>query len=54
MRPCQLFDRHADLTEDVNLVADPGARDALAELMGTVVAPFLATAPYRPHPSPFV
>ena len=53
MRPCQLFDLHADPTEDVNLVANPDAADALDELMGTVVAPFLAATPYRPHPSPF-
>jgi len=51
--PCQLFDLLADPVEDVNLVADPNHADALAELMATVVEPFLATPPLRPHPSPF-
>jgi choline-sulfatase len=53
MQPCQMFDLERDPAEDTNLVADPDAAGALEELMGTVVAPFLATAAYRPHPSPF-
>jgi arylsulfatase len=50
---CQLFDRQADPGEDTNLVRDPAYKDVVEELMTTVVAPFLATAPARPHRSPF-
>ena len=51
--PCQLFDLDADPNEDSNLLADPAYKDVVDELMATVVQPFLATAPARPHPSPF-
>jgi len=51
--PSQLFDLAADPSEDENLIVDPDHRDALAELMATVVRPFLATPAQRPHPSPF-
>jgi len=54
LTPCQLFDLAADPDEDDNLLVDADHRDALDELMATVVAPFLATAPVRPHPSPFI
>jgi arylsulfatase len=53
VEPCQLFDTDQDSTEDANLVADPNYRDDLEGLMYTVVRPFLATPPARPHPSPF-
>jgi arylsulfatase len=50
---CQLFDLRSDPTEDANLLADPAYKDVIDELTATVVDPFLATAPARPHPSPF-
>ncbi len=53
LAPCQLFDRQADPLEDHNLVADPEAKHVVDELMETYVRPFLATAPKRPHASPF-
>jgi choline-sulfatase len=51
--PVQLFDRAVDPTEDRNLVADPSARVALAELLETRVRPFFATPARRPHPALF-
>jgi choline-sulfatase len=51
--PCQLFDLHADPTEDHDLVADPDAKAVVDELMETHVRPFFATPPQRPHPGPF-
>jgi choline-sulfatase len=51
--PCALFDRVADPTEDVNLVADPDAAAAVQALMDAHVRPFLATPPARPYDSPF-
>jgi arylsulfatase A-like enzyme len=51
--PCQLFDLTADPSEDINLLDDPAYKDTLEEMMTTVVQPFLATAPARPHRSPF-
>jgi choline-sulfatase len=51
--PCQLFDLHADPAEDHDLVADPGHKAVVDELMETHVRPFLATPPQRPHPGPF-
>ena len=51
--PCQLFDLATDPFEDHNVVAEPGHAEVLAELMATIVQPFLATPPARPHPSPF-
>jgi choline-sulfatase len=53
LAPCQLTDRGADPTEDVNLVADPQHKAIVDELMESVVRPFLATPPARPHPSIF-
>jgi choline-sulfatase len=50
---CQLFDRKDDPKEDENLVADPQHATVVEELMTTIVEPFLATAPSRPHRSPF-
>jgi choline-sulfatase len=51
--PCQLFDLAADPHEDDNRVADPECAATVDELMTTYVRPFLATAPARPHRSPF-
>jgi arylsulfatase len=51
--PCQLFDLEADPAEDHNLLPDPQAAAVVEELMESVVRPFLATAPARPHPSLF-
>ncbi len=53
LEPCQLFDLTDDPAEDVNLVADPQAKAVVEEMMARHVRPFLATAPARPHPSPF-
>ncbi len=50
---CQLFDRHDDPSEDHDLVDDPLAAPVVEELMETIVRPFLATDPARPHRSPF-
>jgi hypothetical protein len=52
--PCQLFDLHLDPTEDENRVADPECAGTVEELMESLVRPFLATTPARPHPSPFM
>ena len=51
--PCALFDRHADPTEDVNLVRDSDYAPVVDELMETHVRPFLAVGPARPYASPF-
>jgi choline-sulfatase len=51
--PCQLFDLADDPTEDHDLLADPGAKPVVDELMDTHVRPFLQTPPVRPHASPF-
>jgi choline-sulfatase len=51
--PCQLFDRRDDPLENENVVADPQHASVVDELMATLVTPFLATAPSRPHRSPF-
>jgi choline-sulfatase len=51
--PCQLFDLDADAAEDETRLADPQCREAIDELMGTVVRPFLASPPARPHASLF-
>jgi choline-sulfatase len=53
LEPCQLFDLHADPAEDHDLIADPGHRTVVDELLETHVRPFLATPPVRPHPGPF-
>jgi choline-sulfatase len=51
--PCQLFDLAADPYEDHNLLPDPTNAPIVDELLEGVVHPFLATAPARPHKSPF-
>jgi arylsulfatase len=51
--PCQLFDKAADPVEDTNLVASSAYATTLDQLMASIVLPFLATRPARPHPSPF-
>jgi len=51
---CQLFDLVADPTEDENLLPDPAFASVADELMQSLVEPFLATSPLRPHPSPFM
>ena len=51
--PCQLFDLADDPDEDDNRVAEPDYKPVVDELMDTHVRPFLATAPARPHRSPF-
>ena len=53
LAPCQLFDLLEDPDEDRDLAPDPAARPVVDELMETVVRPFFATAPARPHPSVF-
>jgi choline-sulfatase len=53
LAPCQLTDRASDPNEDVNLVADPQHKAVVDELMESLVRPFLATPPARPHPSIF-
>ena len=50
---CQLFDLADDPNEDDDRLADPSYGAVVEELMSTFVEPFLATAPARPHPSPF-
>ncbi len=52
-RPCQLFDLREDPDEDLDLLADPGARDVVEGLMETHVRPFLSVTPARPVPSLF-
>jgi len=52
-RPCALFDRAVDPTEDHNVVADPGYASVVAEMVRRHVEPFLAVPPQRPYPSPF-
>jgi choline-sulfatase len=51
--PCQLFDLAEDPSEDDDLLPDPQAAATVEELMEAHVRPFFATAPVRPHPSPF-
>jgi choline-sulfatase len=51
--PCQLFDHAADPDEDHDRLADPECAVVVDELMTTVVRPFLATPPLRPHRNPF-
>jgi arylsulfatase len=51
--PCQLFDHHDDSDEDHDRLADPECSGVLGELMDTIVRPFLATTPIRPHKNPF-
>ena len=51
--PCQLFDLAEDPNEDDNRVGAPEYKPVVDELMDTHVRPFLATAPVRPHRSPF-
>ena len=51
--PCQLFDLTEDPSEDDDLLPDPQAAATVEELMEAHVRPFFATAPVRPHPSPF-
>jgi choline-sulfatase len=51
--PCQLFDLAEDPSEDEDLLPDPQAAATVEELMEAHVRPFFATAPVRPHPSPF-
>jgi arylsulfatase len=53
LEPCQLFDRVEDPDEDTNLLADPGSKSVVEELMDGLVRPFFATPPARPHPSLF-
>lgn len=50
---CQLFDLADDPSEDNNLVPDRARTATVEELMESVVRPFLATRPARPHESPF-
>jgi choline-sulfatase len=52
-QPCQLFDLGVDPDEDENRVSDPECKGVVDELMDVHVRPFLATAPARPHRSPF-
>lgn len=51
--PCQLFDLHADPDEDHDLLADPGAKATVDQLMESHVRPFFRTPPARPHASVF-
>ncbi len=51
--PCQLFDLTDDPNEDENCVGAPEYKAVVDELMDAHVRPFLATAPVRPHRSPF-
>jgi choline-sulfatase len=51
--PCQLFDLRADPEEDENRLLDPECAGVVTEIMETIVRPFLAVAPVRPHASPF-
>ena len=51
--PCQLFDLADDPDEDHNLARRPRVTPVVDEIMETHVRPFLATAPVRPHRSPF-
>jgi arylsulfatase len=51
--PCRLFDLHDDPVEDHDLVADPLGAPVVDEMMETIVRPFFATPPVRPHASPF-
>jgi choline-sulfatase len=53
MAPCQLFNLVEDPEEDHNLVADPGTKAVVDQLMETHVRPFFRNAPARPHPSIF-
>jgi arylsulfatase A-like enzyme len=50
---CQLFDLHEDPEEDRNLVVDPDAKSVVDEMMETIVRPFFASPPARPHASIF-
>ncbi len=53
LEPCQLFDIQEDPVEDHNLLVDPDAKPVVDELMETLVRPFFATPPARPHASIF-
>ena len=49
LAPVQLFCRDHDPTDDDDRIADPELRPEVDELMETVVRPFFATPPARPH-----
>ncbi len=51
--PCRLFDLQHDPAEDYDLVGEAQHAPVLEELMDTIVRPFLAVRPARPHASPF-
>lgn len=53
LTPGQLFDLAEDPDEDVNLLEDPTAAAALAELLETRVRPFLAGGRVKPGPGVF-
>jgi len=53
LEPCQLFDLADDPHEDRNRLHDPECKSVVEELMETYARPFFATAPARPHSSPF-
>ncbi|MDX6234694.1 MAG: hypothetical protein QOH68_3812 [Nocardioidaceae bacterium] len=53
LAPCQLFDLVHDPDEDENRLADPACAATVEEMMESLVRPFLATPPARPHRSPF-
>ncbi len=51
--PCRLFDLRDDPAEDHDLVVETDAAPIVEEMMETIVRPFFAVAPARPHASPF-
>jgi choline-sulfatase len=53
LAPCQLFDLHDDPDEDENRVSDPECAAVVDDVMESIVRPFLATPPARPHASVF-
>jgi arylsulfatase len=53
MTPCQLFDLKEDPAEDHDRLCDPECAPVVDDIMESIVRPFLATSPARPHESPF-
>ena len=53
LAPCHLVDLLADPDEEVNALTYQANKSVVNDLMDEFVRPFLATAPARPHPSPF-
>lgn len=53
LEPCQLFDLGDDPAEDENRLLDPECATVVDEMMTSIVRPFFATAPARPHPGFF-